>query len=355
MYGKRKLNLPIWSVIISLLLFSSCAESSSDSIQGFELKGESQGTTYTIIVAEEKLNFSKSEIDLVLANFDTILSTYIDASAISRLNNSEKGYLFVDNYQFFKNCYTISQFIFKETNGSFDPSVFPLVEGWGFFKKIETPLSTEKVDSILAFTSFEKNKFHSINFKGDKVDFVKNDPRFKLDFNAIAQGYSVDVIYDFIKKKGHSNFYIELGGELRVSGKNREGVDWNIGIDTPKALNKQNDGRKISGILSLSNKAVATSGNYRNFYEKDGKKYAHTLNPKTGFPVEHNLLSATVIAENCALADGFATAFMVLGLDESKKYLANSSVPLDVVFIYENKKGEFEFYTSSGASKILDR
>lgn len=354
MFGKKKLSRPIWSVIISFFLLFSCSESKTDSINGFEVVGESQGTTYTIIIAEEKLNFSKVEIDNILAEFDTILSTYIPSSAISRINNSVNSFRFLDNNGYFKNCYQASELVFSESKGAFDPSVFPLVEGWGFFKKLETPLSAEKVDSILAFTSFEKYKFHKVEFRSDSVFFMKMDPRFKLDFNAIAQGYAVDVIHDFIKSKGHTNFYIELGGELRVSGKNREGLDWNIGIDAPEEINANSKERKISGVLSLTNKAIATSGNYRNFYEKDGKKYAHTLNPKTGYPVQHNLLSATVIANNCALADGFATAFMVMGLEESKKYLSQSSIPLEVVFIYQNQKGSLDFFTTPGAKKMLE-
>ncbi len=352
MFGKKKHKTLVWFVIISVM-FIGCTSNESKSIAGHQLQGNSQGTTYTIIIAEENLNVSKLQIDQLLAEFDTILSTYIPTSKISQLNASAGKFCFYDAQHFFKNCYEQSAAVYKESQGAFDPSVFPLVYGWGFFKKMDTPLTQTEVDSILNFVSFEQNKLHSVNFKGDSVCFTKKDARFMLDFNAIAQGYSIDVLHDFLVANGHHNFYIELGGELRVKGKNREGEDWRIGIDTPKELNNGNSERSISGILSVSNKSVATSGNYRNFYEKDGKKFAHTLNPKTGYPVQHNVLSATVITEGCGIADAFATVFMVVGLEKAKEIIKNSSYDLDVVIIYENAKGELETYATENARKML--
>lgn len=353
MFGKKKHKVLIWSVIFSGVLTACSSSPKIDSIVGFELHGNSQGTTYTIIIAEDNLLVSKQEVDELLAKFDTVLSTYIATSEISKLNTSLNDYSFQDKNQFFKTCYEQSVIIYEESKGAFDPSVFPLVKDWGFFKKMETPLTQVAVDSLLTFVSFEPGKLHSIVFKGDSVLAKKKDSRFMLDFNAIAQGYSIDVLYDLLVDKGHKNFYIELGGELRVKGKNRDGQNWRIGIDTPKELNIGVNDRPISGILSIENRAVATSGNYRNFYEKNGKKYAHTLDPITGFPVQHNLLSATVIAENCAIADAYATVFMVVGIEETKKIIENSQYKLDVVLIFENQKGKLELYTSDRASKIL--
>lgn len=350
LFGKKRHKLLSLSVIISVLV--SCS-SKENEIEGFEIKGEAQGTTYSIIIAENVLNVTKTEIDSVLKKFDASLSTYLPKSTISLLNASEKEFHFKDESGFFKTCYTNSLKVYEETNGNFDPSVFPLIEGWGFFEKMDTPLSQAEIDSLLSFVSFEPGKHYQIAMKDDSVHFSKSDPRFKLDFNAIAQGQSIDVLFDFIKNKGHKNFYIELGGELRVLGKNREGVDWKVGIDTPSELNTGTVDRSISGVLHLKNKAVATSGNYRNFYEKDGRKFAHTLHPKTGYPVSHSLLSATVITNECGIADAFATAFMVVGLEESKRIMANSSFDLEVVFIFENNKGELEFYISEGAKELF--
>ena len=179
--------------------------------------------------------------------------------------------------------------------------------------------------------------------------FTKKDKRVKLDFNAIAQGYAVDVLAEFIREKGYSNFYIELGGEVYVSGLNRENQKWKIGIDTPVSSSKE---RSISEVLSISNEAIATSGNYRKFYEVKGKKYAHTIDPKTGLQVTHNLLSATVIAKDCATADGFATAFMVMGKEKTIAFLKqNRDLGLTVYLIY-NEKGSMKSYASD-SSKLF--
>lgn len=355
MFGKKKLRLLIWSATISIVAgISACGEQSEKSvIEGFSITGNTQGTTYTIILAEEEIHFTKEEVDSVLAEFDTVLSTYIPQSYISQLNASANQFDFYDPSGFFKQCYEYAREAYDESETSFDPSVFPLMQGWGFFQKMSTPLAAEKVDSIMQFVSFEANRLHSVTFRNDSVLFQKKDPRFMLDFNAIAQGYSVDVICDFIRSKGHKNYYVEIGGELRVSGLNREGSDWRIGIDTPQESNSGSSDRSISGVLHLRDKSVATSGNYRNFYEKDGKKYAHTLDPKTGYPVEHNLLSATVITDNCAMADALATTFMVVGLEKSKALLATTDREIEVVLIYE-EGGEMKTYTSSGAQKMLE-
>lgn len=354
MFGNKKRMLLVYSAILSNIFFYSCSNSNK-SITGFELKGNAQGTTYTIIVAEETIDFTQEEIDKILLDFDNVLSTYNPTSNLTLLNATEIDYAFLDKNHYFKKCYELSRSAYKASNAHFDPSVFPLVKGWGFFKKMETPLSQKEIDSLLKFVSFEEQRLHSVRFKNDSVYFSKKDTRFMLDFNAIAQGYSVDVLADFIESKGCKNYYIELGGELRLSGKNREGENWRIGIDTPEDAKPENDERAITGVLSVTDRSIATSGNYRNFYEKDGKKFAHTLNPKTGYPVEHNLLSATVIADNCGIADAFATVFMVVGLEESKKILANNSFNLDAVLIYQDQNGKMKIFTSPKAKKYFSK
>lgn len=333
--------------MISVLF--SCGEKnhSSESIEGHVILGEAQGTTYQIIVAEKELHFSKDEIDSLLNLFDQSLSTYVDSSVISQLNNGESTNTAIDPSGYLKRCYVKSQEVYTLTNGLFDPSVFPLVAGWGFMKEMGSPLSGQEVDSILQFVSFKQGQIHTMRFIGDSCLLEKNDPRFKMDFNAIAQGFSVDVVADFIRSKGHSNFYVEIGGEMIVSGNNRSGEAWKIGIDAP--VEQSEDGvRKLENVIKITDKAIATSGNYRKFYEVDGKKYAHTLHPKTGFPVEHSLLSATVVAEDCATADAFATAFMVMGVEETKKFLQkHKGLKLDVYLLYDND-GEIKRYSTEG-------
>ena len=218
----------------------------------------------------------------MLHEFDLSLSTYIDHSIISKLNASTGSFSILDSSHFFKECYEISQHIYKLTDGEFDPSVFPLVKGWGFMNNMESPLSQESVDSLLQFVSFSDSLYHTVSFSNDDVKLVKFHDSFKLDFNAVAQGQSVDVICDYLINKGYKNYYVEIGGELRTSGVNREGLAWRVGIDSPQELLTE---RVLDNILNLTNNAVATSGNYRKFYEINGVKYSHTLSPKTGYPV----------------------------------------------------------------------
>lgn len=313
-------------------------------MEGFFLSGNTQGTTYSVIIAEEQIHFSQSEVDSLLAAFDTILSAYIETSHISRLNNAPEEYAFKDRHHFFKTCYELSQEAYQKSDGLFDPSVYSLVKEWGFFTKEENVPGSSQIDSILQFTGFEKTKFHDVSFVEDSVFFKKYDPRFKLDFNGIAQGYSVDVVAGFIESRGHKNYYVEIGGELRVKGKNKEGKDWKIGIDTPDESNTKAN-REIITSLSISDCGLATSGNYRNFFEKDGKKYGHTLNPKTGRPVFTDVLSATVLAPNAALADAYATVFMILGKEKGIKFLSGHP-ELKVILVFVNEKNEMEVYHS---------
>lgn len=351
MFGKKKLEMQNWLKIISILFFLWACETHSSSSFKKTIQGETQGTTYQVILADSDVQVSKKELDSILHNFDMILSTYVDSSLISKLNTAEKSFSGVDSFGYFEQVYFLSQDVYKRSEGAFDPSVFPLVAGWGFMKKMETPLSKKEVDSILQFVSFEKGKLHNIQFKAEKsathITLEKKDPRFKLDFNAVAQGLSVDVLASFLREKGCENFYVEIGGEICVEGNNPSGGKWRIGIDSPDEKNDLKQQRTLENVIEIENKGLATSGNYRNFYVKDGKKYAHTLNPKTGFPVEHSLLSATVIAPTCAEADAYATVFMVLGLEKTKAFLKkNNDLNLDVYLLYSGKKGKIERFST---------
>jgi thiamine biosynthesis lipoprotein len=336
-----------------LLFLVGCQNASKQAIEGFEFTGDTQGTTYRIIIAEEQVNFEQQEIDSLLHAFDLSLSTYLPESVISQLNANQGRMEIIDSSGFFKRCYQQSEQVFQASQGAFDPSVFPLVEGWGFMRNVETPLSKEKIDSIMRFISFEQGKLHRIEFLSDTIVLEKLDARFKLDFNAIAQGLSVDVLSDFLKSRGHKHFYVEIGGELQVKGLNREGLAWKIGIDVPKEKT-DDEVRQLENVISVSGKAIATSGNYRKFYEVDGKKYAHTLNPKTGYPVKHSLLSATVITDECSFADAYATVFMVMGVERTKSFLiAHPELKLDVYLLYDDQ-GSIARFVSPGFMRYMN-
>lgn len=350
-----------WYVTSSLLLFSCKDNSESSSglhpedierVEGLEnawrvnaqvIEGTTQGTTFTIKTSEDSLFVSPFEVAQLLADFDQELSGYIDTSLLSQFNRNSP--INLNNTRFFQPCYEISYAVFEKTNGLFDPSVFPLVKAWGFFKEPTSPPSSQKIDSIRSYVGLTRGLHHTI------IDgqLTKLSEGFQLDFNAVAQGYSVDIMADYLDARGQNNYYIEIGGELRLKGKNSDGNNWIIGIDVPSVQNDGSTSRELENYLSLTNVGLATSGNYRKFYEKEGKKYSHTLHPKTGYPVEHNLLSATVIAENAALADAYATAFMVMGVKETMAFISNhTNLGLEVYLLFENTAGRIERVYSKG-------
>jgi FAD:protein FMN transferase len=321
--------------VLTLVLFScNNAEQKVSKIHIFQ--GETQGTTYTIQVVAEKCDLKKKEFDSILADFDLYLSTYKRDSYISKFNESELNYSFEDKNKYFYRCLTESQKIHHLSDGAFDPTVFPLIESWGFFKENHQPLSKVRADSILQFVDFTKGKLFDYQMNGNQLVLKKSDPRLKFDFNAIAQGLSVDILFEYLEKKGYENIFVEIGGEIRVSGKNKEDNKWRIGIDKPE----ESEQRAIQEIVELSDCAIATSGNYRKFYTYKGKKYAHTIDPKTGMQVKHQLLSATVIASNATMADGYATAFMVMGLQKTMAFLhKNPSLKMKVILIQSENNG----------------
>lgn len=349
-FGKLKLKIQSWSVIFSAVLFVGCVTDGIEQKKATILQGNTQGTTYSIILPDGEL-ISKKEIDDLLLEFDAVLSGYMPNSVLSNLNACDSTLTIRDSLGYFENCYLLSQRVYQITKGQFDPSVYPLVKGYGFIDGNTDPLTSEEVDSLLQFVSFKRDSLHVISFDQGIIKYVKKTNGFKLDFNAVAQGYSVDVLANYFDEKGIQNYYVEIGGEVRVKGKNREGNLWKIGVDSP--VQDENE-RVITEVLHLSNKGVATSGNYRKFYVKDGKKYAHTFSPRTGRPVDHNMLSATVIANTAGEADAYATAFMVMGMEESKQFVeSHPELKLDVLFISSDSSNKLISYKSIGFNKYL--
>lgn len=347
MFGTKRHKVHTLSVIISLFIFISCTPKTED--KSATITGEAQGTTYTIILVDNHAGIKKAAIDSILHDFDEALSTYLPSSVISQINEADSTIKIDDPFGYFQRCFEVAYDVYSKTEGAFDPTVYPLVDAWGFKDKVETPLDSAQVQNLCELISFEKNNLYEINFS-ESISVIKKNAGLKFDFNAIAQGYSVDVVAEYLESKGIKDYYVEIGGELRVAGKNRDGVDWRIGIDSPIA---DPDTRELENILNVTDKAVATSGNYRNFYEKDGVKYAHTLNPKTGWPVNHSLLSATVVTSSCSLADAYATAFMVVGVDEALQIVKNSGDDLEVYLLYADEKGDLKRVYSDGFEKYL--
>ena len=351
-----------WLISLSFLIACTSqppesAESFKNELKKVEFFGNTQGTTYSVIV-NDNIDLTAKEIDSLLADFDLALSSYIPNSTITHLNDAPAGeFNYNDKAEYFNRCYQLSQIVYAETNGAFDPTVFPLVKGWGFLKKVgqEVPDSST-VDSLRALTSFNNGYHFTYLLTEDSLPsnrIIKNSPAAKLDFNAIAQGLAVDVLAEFIESRGAKNYFVEIGGEIRVNGKNAEGEYWRIGIDKPIEDSNAED-RVIYEIVQVENKSIATSGSYRKFYEKNGVKYSHTLDPKTGYPVRHSLLSATVIADDCATADAMATALMVMGPEKGINFVnENPHLKIEAYLIFNNDKDRLETYYTAGFKEMI--
>ena len=247
----------------------------------------------------------QSQIEAELQRFDASLSPFNPSSIISRFNRNDTA---VVADAWFETVFARSKEVWRDTGGAFDPTVSPLINAWGFGFKTGEPVTPEAVDSLWHLVGMERMAL---------VDgrLHKDDPRMTLNFSAIAKGYAVDVVASFLRSKGVENFLVEIGGEIVARGKNDRGETWRVGIDTPDEANVA--GGEIEAVVMLDDAALATSGNYRNFRVVDGRRVAHTIDPATGYPVQHSLLSATVLAPDCMTADAYATAFMVLGVEKS--------------------------------------
>lgn len=293
------------------------------------------GTSYNITYQSDA-NL-KEEIVATLNKVDASLSPFNDKSIITAVNNNKD----IELDSLFIEVFNLATKVNKETAGAFDITVAPLVNAWGFgFKSGKMPEGNE-LDSLRSIIGFEKVSLANGRIK-------KTDPRVMLDCSAIAKGYGVDCVARLLREKGIKNFMIEIGGEMVVQGINAKGTPWNIGVTKPTD-DSLSTNTELQTILSISDIAIATSGNYRNFYYKDGKKYAHTIDPATGHPVQHSILSATVLASNCAEADAYATSFMVMGLEKAKAILQKHP-ELKAYFIYNDAKGNYAVWYSPGLS-----
>lgn len=268
----------------------------------------------------------QDSIETVLQEVDNSLSPFNPKSVITAINNNSC----TDTNEQFREVFNLAKHVSKETDGAFDITVAPLVNAWGFGFKNKEKVTKELVANLLTHVGIDKVRL-------DNNRIVKTDTATMLDCSAIAKGYGVDAVGKYFESKGINNYMVEIGGEVRLRGINSKGNNWNIGIvkPDPDPLGEQ---QEIEQILSLTDISMATSGNYRNFYVEGNKRYAHTIDPRTGYPVQHNILSSTVIAKNCATADAYATAFMVLGLSKAQKVLKHHP-ELKAYFIYSDKKG----------------
>ncbi|RAK24289.1 thiamine biosynthesis lipoprotein [Flavobacterium aquaticum] len=329
-----------YSFLIVAILFTSCTKTTDF----YTIQGEAQGSTYSIkyIASEEKV--TKNQIDSLLTAFDLSLSTYRPDSKISKINAGDSTVVLDE---FFTETFQLSNQIYKETDGLFDPTIGVLVNAYGFGpNKKHQDLSQKQVDSLLQFVGFDK-----IALNLNKTISKKYNQTF-IDFNAIAQGYSVDVVVNYLKSEGIENAIVEIGGELFALGKNTiDNKNWVVGIDDP--LQKPEE-RTLIAKVNLENLGMATSGNYRKVMidEKTGEKFVHIINPKTGLAQKNNVLSSTVLSKSSALSDGYATAFMLMSLEESKVFLQKHP-ELHVMLLYSDSNNKMQQFTTENFNSLI--
>lgn len=346
---------PVFILIIGLFLIS-CQES-KQSERLIRFAGQTMGTTYSVAYFSQSEQVLKKQVDSLLVQINLGVSTYIPESVISVFNKSEHSLVTPGSpgenitqaaLNHFDRNFRLAEQFYQETKGAYDPTVMPLVNYWGFGytprKKVDR-LDSLVVDSIQQLIGFDRMRREV----GDSIRYFKRMPGMQLDFSASAKGYGVDLVGEFLEKQGLLNYLVEIGGEVRAKGKKSNGKFWRIGINVPSEDAAISD---FEQLVMLENRSMATSGNYRNFYEIDGAKYSHTINPKTGFPERSNLLSATLIARECARADAMATACMVLGLEKGLA-LVEADSSLEAFFIWSDEKGNMKHQKSSGIDRWL--
>ena len=319
------------SLLLLFLMFFSCTDN-KPTYQ--KLQGNAFGTTFNILYEDTSNRDFSKQIDSLIYVVNKSMSIYIPSSDISKINNDDTT-VKVDNM--FVEVYQKAHKIYKESNGIYDPTVGVLVNAWGFGpeKPIEN-MDSAKVKELLKFVGFDK-----VKLVGRKIK--KENKKIRFDFNSIAKGYGIDVIGRFFEAKGCKNYRIELGGEVRAKGVAPTNKLWRVWLEDPNT-----DGtRSFSKYVQLNNQSMASSGNYRKFkIDKNGRKFVHTINAKTGFATASNLLAATVIAKlDCADVDGYATTFMAMGFEKTKIFLENHP-ELQVYLIYVDKQGETKTYKS---------
>lgn len=329
----------LYPLLIAVIIYSACANKKARDI--IRIAGDAQGTTYHIsYVSVDTTNYQHA-IDSIFRKIDSSLSTYLPVSLISRVNKNDSTVILDSHFiRVYKKAVAVS-----EKTPLFDITVAPVINAWGFGFSKKEKVDSALIDSLLQFVGFKM-----VRIENNKI--VKEKPEVMLDFNAIAQGYTVDVLSSYFESKGINNYFIELGGEVFAKGNKTDSDFWKVGIDKPIA--GASEQREIQTIVKLHNKAMATSGNYRKFYEENGQKYSHIIDPGTGYPARNNLLSVSVIADDCMTADAYATVFMVMGLEAAQQFLSdNKDLMLEVYFIYD-EKGEWKTFASENLKKWME-
>lgn len=321
-----------------LLLFFTCFACKPSVAEYISIDGQAQGTTFHIVYNDSLNRDFSTQVDSLFRVIDHSMSLWDSTSTISRLNRNDTTVIPDEHFiRVFNRAIEIA----TETNGAFDVTVGPLIKEWRIYQKDHNQLpDSSQVDSIMGFIGYQK-----VRMIDQRI--IKADPRIQLDFNAIAQGYTVDVISNFFLQRGIQQFLVEVGGELMARGFNERGEIWHIGIDKP--IEQEANARPLQTTVDLKDVALATSGSYRKFVMKDSQKLSHVIDPATGYPVSQQLLSVSVKADNCMSADAYATAFLVMGMDRAMAFAKEKE--LEIYCIYTDAEGNHHVNATTGFTR----
>ena len=322
-----------------LLTITALITSCTQQPQKIVLEGFAQGSYYSITYFDKQGRNFQSQIDSIFRAVDLSINLWVDSSIISKVNRNEEVVLdsiFIDNFN-------IAQEAARLSDGYFDPTISPIVAAWGFSAKNGDSITPQLIDSLKRLVNY-----HNIRIEDGKV--IKASPNMKLDFNAIGQGYTSDLIAAFLENQGIENDLVDTGGEIMARGEKPDGKTWIVGIEKP--ADNWDSEQVVQTRVSLRDKGLVTSGSTRKYVERDGKRYSHCIDPKTGYPVEHNVLSATVLAENSVWADALASICMVMGMEKSLP-LIESMDGVEAYYIFVNDKNELETFATKGFEAII--
>jgi len=320
-----------------LLLLAACRQ---ERAAYYTIDGFTQGTSYHIIYHDRQQRDLYPAIDSILKAFSKSLSVYDSSSLISKINRNET----TEVDACFAQVFHRAKEIYHDTKGALDISAAPLFDAWGFGFKKREKVTPQLIDSLKVFTGMDK-----VRLEGRQI--IKSDARITFNMNAIAKGFSVDVLSEWLTSQGIADYIVEIGGEIRCHGKNKKGRRWAVGIDKPED-NNMTAGEHLQTIVHFTDRAMATSGNYRKFYVENGEKYSHTINPASGRPVAHSLLSATLFASDAMTADAYATVCMVIGLERAKEMLQQHP-ECGAYLIYE-KNGMLQTFMTADVQGMID-
>lgn len=351
---KKHFPIPFFMMAVALLWLhlTGCVPDSgppAGELTYVALEGETMGTYYRVQYADPEGRDYQASVDSLLRAFNLQVSTYIDSSTISRFNRAAEVFPLSPADSHFLANYEAASVIYRQSKGAFDPTVMPLVNYWGFGyteKKPVTAVDSLRIDSLMQFVGMDKI---TLEREGASVRLRKALPGVQLDFSAIAKGSGVDLVGRLLEARGIRHYLVDIGGELVARGRSPRGDAWKVGINVPR---EDAGFSELQTAMPLTDQAVATSGNYRNFYEVNGVKYSHTINPRTGFPERNRLLSASIVAGDCMRADAYATASMVMGIEEAFDFIA--ALPdVEGYFIYSDAAGLMQVRHTEGLDAIF--